>query len=290
MFDTLLAASDASPGVLVELGAYLGRSAVIIGNHLANHERFVVVDLFGSDAPLGESSADGANRHENTYSYKTLTRQQFEANYLALHAKLPEVVHDLSSAVVDHVEPGTARFVHIDASHLYPQVAEDIRNSKTLLRADGVVVFDDYRAPHTPGVAAAVWEAVANLGLIPFALTARKFYGTFGPAAEHLATVRNLVTGDGRLRFAEQHIGSHAVIRVQPTRPKQSAEPAVLTDDALDKLSERLAQRLAAGLTNDVTSALASTQQTSRRARLVRDFAPPALARAISRRRTQRRR
>ena len=79
MFHTLLGAqSDSAPGVLVELGTYLGKSTVVIGDHVRDGDRFVAVDLFGDTDVLGESPADVANRRESTKSYGTLTRRTFE--------------------------------------------------------------------------------------------------------------------------------------------------------------------------------------------------------------------
>jgi hypothetical protein len=224
MFDSILA-SQQTPGPLVELGAYLGRSAVIIGDHVRPGERFVVIDLFGSDADLGESSEATANRAENRYSYATLTRQEFERNYLALHDELPEVVQAVSSVVTDYVEPGTVRFLHIDASHLYPQVAQDIRSARTVLQPEGVVVLDDYTNPNTPGVAGAVWEGVANHGLVPFAVTQHKMFGTWGDPAKYLDTVRAFVAGEDRIGCSEQHVMGHTVLRLK-VRSAQAATPA----------------------------------------------------------------
>lgn len=285
MFDTLLTVTDDSPGALVELGAYLGRSAVVIGDHRAPGERFVVVDLFGTDEALGESATELANRRENRRSYKTLSRQKFEDNYRALHEELPEIVQGLSSEIVEHVEPGSARFIHVDASHLYGQVAIDAQNAKALLRTDGVVVFDDFRAEHTPGVAAAVWAAVANDGLVPFALTPRKFYGTFGSSAEHLAAVRALVESDTRCEAADQEIFGHTVIRLKARAQPPKVEPAPLTDEALDQLSEKLARRMLPRLTKELTRVPKPAQPASR---IARDYLPPALTRAIVSRRRRR--
>lgn len=41
------------------------------------------------------------------------------------------------------------------------------------------MVLDDYRSPHTPGVAAATWEAVFCHGLRPICVTPEKLYGTW---------------------------------------------------------------------------------------------------------------
>jgi predicted O-methyltransferase YrrM len=224
LFDVLLDSQDA-PGTLVELGAYLGRSAVIVGNHLRDGERFVVIDLFGSEVELTDSRADTANRNENRYSYATLTRTEFEQNYRALHDTLPTVVQAPSTAVLEHVPAGTARFVHIDASHMYTQVAEDVVNARTVLQPDGIVVFDDFSNPNTPGVAAAVWEGVVTGGLVPFAATRHKMYATFGDPAKHLDTVRAFAATENRIGCSEQEMLGHDVLRLR-TKPAEPSAPA----------------------------------------------------------------
>ena len=94
----------------------------------------------------------------------------------------------------EHAAHGTHRFVHIDASHLYEHVVADIAAARTLLKPGGVVVFDDYRAPHTPGVAAAVWRETTE-DLTPFAVTQNKLYATFGEADHWLEAAQGLAGG-----------------------------------------------------------------------------------------------
>lgn len=167
-------------GDLAELGVLHGRSAALVGSYLGPGETFTVADLW--ERPAG----DGANATENSTSYPGLTRASFEANYRRLHdGRLPVVVQGESSTIVDHAPHGTHRFVHIDASHLYDHVVLDIAAARTLLAPDGVVVFDDYRTAHAPGVAAAAWSAVTGGGLRPFALTDMKMYATWGDPAPH---------------------------------------------------------------------------------------------------------
>jgi len=274
LFDALLRAQEA-PGALVELGAYLGRSAVVIGDHVRAGERFVVVDLFGSDAELGETTEQNANRAENRHSYATLTRTEFERNYLALHDRLPEVVQALSSAIVDHVEPGSVRFLHVDASHLYPQVALDIRNARTVLQPEGVVVFDDYSNPNTPGVAGAVWEAVATGGLVPIAVTQHKFYGTWGDPAKHLDTVRAFAAAEERIGCSELQVLGHTLLRLN-VRPQQPPAPATPVTPRLDGAA---LDAIAAGLVRRI----APSPRKS-------DWVPPIAARWIRDRRARRRR
>jgi hypothetical protein len=215
MINWLLAdqAAHGVTGDLVEIGAYYGKSAVIIGAHLRPDERFTVVDLFESPA------ADTANEEETAGQYTGLTRAAFEGHYLRFHDHLPVVVQGLSSAIVDAVEPGTVRFMHIDGSHLYDHVRGDIEAARSLLKSDGIAVFDDFRTEHTPGTAAAVWEAVANTGLKPIALTPMKLYASWGDIAQ---LQDRLVTDLDRRRpwpyLTEPIAGTRVVRLYQPKR------------------------------------------------------------------------
>lgn len=195
-------------GDLVELGAYKGRSAIHIANFQKAGETFFVCDLFDDAATSSEiNPAVG-----KFYKAANLTQREFERNFLAFHPALPKIVRGPSSSIVDHVAPGSVRFMHIDASHMYEHVRRDALSARTLLSEDGVVVFDDYREEHTPGTAAAVWEAVLMLDLRPVFVTPGKLYATWGnpnPLRKHIRRLtarpgsglkasRNLVVGDNR--------------------------------------------------------------------------------------------
>lgn len=224
-----------SEGNLVELGTYLGRSAVLIGDYLQSGETFTALDLFGG-------STDEHNKAENDGSYRNLTREAFESNYLALHDELPVIVQDLSSAIVDHVPPASVRFMHVDASHLYEHVVVDIASARALMAPGGVVAFDDFRSEHTPGVAAAVWEAVIGGALRPIATTALKMYCTFDEdvAPHRDALERAVPEYDELFTVMERYLG-HDVLRVgRRKKPKAASRtpgiPDVLTRlDAVDK-------------------------------------------------------
>jgi predicted O-methyltransferase YrrM len=199
------------PGDLLEMGCYLGKSAILVGTHQRPGETFTVCDLFDSGTA---AAADDSNRSENQKSYASLTRQAFERNYLTFHEELPTIVQGTTDGITDHVKPGSCRFVHVDASHLWQHVRGDIEAAEILLRPDGIVVCDDYRAEHTPGVAAAVWTAVATGGLKPICITGNKFYGTWGdpePVQRELAEW----LGGFDTRVPEwQTILGHPIIRV----------------------------------------------------------------------------
>ncbi len=254
-------------GDLVELGTYMGKSAALIGQFLNPGETFTVLDLFGA------TPGDEPNAVENARSYSRLTRDRFEQYYLSVHDELPVIVQDYSSAIVDHVKPGTARFVHVDASHLYEHVAVDVGSARRIMLPDGVVVFDDFRSWHTPGVAAGVWEAVIDRGLRPIATSLQKFYGTFGDPAPHQDRLIGWVRSHPRHRFETVEIAGHPLVRVwddeSVARQKgggdaKSANLSRISADvaALDKRLTVIDRRLAA-VQRDLAE---RSQSTGRRA------------------------
>ncbi|MET9799557.1 class I SAM-dependent methyltransferase [Streptomyces sp. NPDC006368] len=197
-------------GDLLELGAYLGKSAIFTGFYRGEGEEFTVCDLFDSPAP------DESNGAEMTRSYATLTRRAFETNYLAFHEALPRVVQAPTSSITAHVAPASCRFVHVDASHLYEHVHGDVEAARVLLAPDGIVAFDDYRAEHCPGVAAAVWGAVAVSGLRPVCLTGTKLYGTWGDPAPVRDALLRWLKPRGDLWHGVEEVAGAPLIRVKP--------------------------------------------------------------------------
>ncbi|MEU6001493.1 class I SAM-dependent methyltransferase [Streptomyces sp. NPDC047197] len=206
-------------GDLLELGAYLGKSAIFMGAYLRADEAFTVCDLFDSPAP------DEANSAEMGRSYATLTRRAFEANYRSFHDGLPRIVQEPSCGITAHVEADSCRFVHIDASHLYEHVHADIAAAQEVLRQDGIVVLDDFRAEHCPGVAAATWGAVASTGLKPLCITATKFYGTWGGYdAIHADLAAFLKERDDMWHGAEE-VAGFPMIRISGKKAKSPEQP-----------------------------------------------------------------
>lgn len=226
-------------GDLVELGTYLGKSAVLIGEYLNDGERFFALDLF--DGTTDDSVTDESNVAENN-AYRSLTRSQFEENYLAFHDALPEIIVGQSTLIVDHVNEASVRFFHIDASHLYEHVAADLRSAKRLTAPGGVVVLDDYRSLHTPGVAAAAWEAAQTLGFKPFLLSTQKMYGTFDDdTTEHRRRALRAIAHDPRWKQELQQIMGQTVVRaVFPKAPRQA--PVAPLQRQLRDIDHRLAR------------------------------------------------
>ncbi|MFD9071537.1 class I SAM-dependent methyltransferase [Streptomyces lasiicapitis] len=223
LFDWFLSRqlSREEPGDLLELGAYLGKSAIFMGGYLRPGETFTVCDLFDSPAP------DDANSKEMNRSYATLTRRAFEANYRSFHERLPAIVQAPSSGITSHVRPESCRFVHIDASHLFEHVHADIAAARRLLTPGGVVVLDDFRAEHCPGVAAATWGAVATTGLKPLCITATKFYGTWGAYHDAREALGVFLAGRGDMWHGAEEVAGHPMIRISGAKAVQPAQPVV---------------------------------------------------------------
>ncbi len=212
-----------TPGDLLELGAYLGKSAILMGEYVRDGEPFTVCDLFDSDSP------DEANQAELRRSYKTLTRAGFETNYLAFHDELPTIVQAPTAEIGEHVRPRSCRFVHVDASHLYEHVDADIEASAGLLRPEGILVCDDYRAHHTPGVAAAVWHRVVAGGLRAICATPKKLYATWGDATPVQDALLSWLGTRQDCWHQVQSVAGHRFILVnaqrQRRRPTGDADP-----------------------------------------------------------------
>ncbi len=204
-------------GDLAELGVFLGKSAALMGYALQPGEKFTVVDLFSTPA------VEEDNRSENEEQYPELSREAFEGYYRQFHEELPVVIEGLSQSIVDHAAHGTHRFVHIDASHLYEHVMDDIEAARILLKPGGVVVFDDYRTLHAPGVAAAIWRETKT-DLVPFAVSMNKLYATFGKSDGWQAVVKDWVQERSYWRMEVQQVAGRELVRVR--RPSRQVSAA----------------------------------------------------------------
>ena len=196
-------------GDLLEMGAYMGKSAVMMQAYLRPEETFTVCDLFDSDA-----APDEANGREMRGSYSTLTRRAFEANFLSFHDELPRVVQAPTSVVPEEITPGSCRYVHVDASHLYEHVRGDIQAACEALTPEGLVVLDDYRSEHTPGVACATWQAVLESGLRPICVSGHKFYGTWGDPETWQDALHAALRERGKCWLQWQQVAGHRLLLV----------------------------------------------------------------------------
>jgi hypothetical protein len=196
-------------GDLLEIGAYHGKSAAFLGFLRRPTERFVVCDLFGVPAVSPDNQA------EQDDWYPGLGRQIFERRYRQIHEELPDILACHSRRLKQRARLSrTFRFIHIDGSHLYRIVRQDIRMATELLKAGGVVAVDDYRSAHTPGVAAAMWEAVLEERLMPICTTPQKMFATTG--GRKIAWFKKLLDwseGQSELKVAVEAIPFRRILR-----------------------------------------------------------------------------
>src|SRR5262249_27939094 len=180
-------------GDILEIGAYQGRTAILLGNLCRENGKLAVCDVF--EHRTGDPDVD-AERDE---FYADLTRESFERNFLSCLPHLPEIYQCDSQQLGPQIKGRSFRLVHVDGSHTHAVVRSALRLAKEVTATGGVVAIDDYRREHTPGVAAATWEQVASGGLVPICLTAGKLYGCWHGADRYLDGLRELTRSDPAL-------------------------------------------------------------------------------------------
>ncbi|MCT2591317.1 class I SAM-dependent methyltransferase [Streptomyces sp. N2-109] len=277
-------------GDLLEMGAYMGKSAVLMRSYLRDDELFTVCDLFDSDAP------DEHNKREMRGSYSTLTRRSFETNFLSFHDELPRIIQAPTLVVPEQVTADSCRFVHVDASHLYEHVQPDIAASRQVLSEDGLVVLDDYRSSHTPGVACATWQAVLEGGLRPVCVSNNKFYGTWGNPGPIQDQLHAELKERGDFWLQWQDVAGHRLLLVgggkaaPPPLPlsRHANAPGGEAGSGPEKGTGARKPGTSGGPAARPAAPGASRRPRSRARRVAIDVLPPALTRALLRARKQR--
>jgi Methyltransferase domain len=233
-------------GDLLEIGAYMGKSAILLGYLLRPQEHLVVCDLFTNEDLDLHLDPDAA-------FYGSLSRTAFEENYARFHGRPATVIERPSTELLDAGLNPSFRIVHVDGSHRYEVVRQDIATALDLLVDGGIVAVDDYRTvPHALGVAAAVWEAVTDARLIPVLATQHKLYGCSpGDSETTVKALRSWALADTRFGGSSQQVAGHDVVVFAPplqaptlATPGPAAEleqPGREPEDDVAQLRERLA-------------------------------------------------
>ena len=206
-------------GDLLEIGAWFGRSAILLGYLRGAGERLHVCDLFETIPPTE------AGRHELVQgNADTASRDEFEGNFRRFHSD-PPVVHQCPSSELATELQSSVRFVHIDGSHTYEAVVEDIALARGIVPDGGLVVFDDFSNIGHPGVAAGLWPSLARREFEPFALTPAKLYATVG--ASHAAAYRGAVEAfaanrAGAGQVAHTDVNGSTIVTLWPAAASRS--------------------------------------------------------------------
>lgn len=201
---------------LLEIGAYCGRSAILLGFLLEDGERLFVCDTFEDQPaarPQGSSRWANGKRH-----YPGLKQAAFEANYGRYHRVPPVIVKCLSTGLLPGglVRP-PLRIVHIDGSHEPHVIAQDIATARALLAPGGVVIFEDDHSLKNAAVAPAVRSAVQRGELRPLCMTPWKLYATIGPDPLGLTPALATWAGDSpEFELARRPLEGREVLLLYP--------------------------------------------------------------------------
>ena len=163
--------------------------------------------------------ATRAGRMEhNGYHGSRPTSADFLARFHSFHAGSP-VVHSGPSTSLSAETLGRSRFrfVHVDGSHTYEAVKHDIALTCDLATEGAVLVFDDFANVGHPGVAAALWPAVLEGRIKPFASSPSKLYVTTAEdyAARYRGAIEELASASG-WRTSVSELPTGVVLSVRP--------------------------------------------------------------------------
>jgi hypothetical protein len=161
---------------ILEVGVYAGKSATLLAAaaeigehlHLCDPMESTPHTGFADDVPaLADTSAWLAAQYDGVPVTPVPCRS----------SELPAVLGRT---------PSLFRAVHIDGDHAAHAVAIDLEYAADTTASDGgIVVVDDFRSPHTPGVAAAFWPWLSGLAAaFAVVLTEYKAYVLLGRAWE----------------------------------------------------------------------------------------------------------
>jgi hypothetical protein len=191
-------------GDLLEIGVYHGQSAILLGYFRRPGERLEVCDIFDDEA-LNAANPPAHRRNAPP------RRETFADTFGHFHPSAPPVIHACTSTALPDLGR-RFRLVHVDGSHAYDVVRHDLALARRLLVDGGVVIVDDYRTAHTPGIARATWEAVAA-GLRPIVASEAKLYASWSPySADEVAVLRAAVAGVERMEPHVERVGEHDVL------------------------------------------------------------------------------
>jgi hypothetical protein len=206
LLSTMQKGRSKGSGVL-EIGTYAGRSALALGASIGGGEILYLCDpyLESPHTPMLDQ-VDG-----------TRLGPQVPVGRLAtcFPTLSVEFLQCKSSELSDRgLRELKVRLVHVDGSHSYDDCRSDILWALSHIDSImGLIVVDDYRSAHTPGVAAAFWELFLAELFEDCILTDHKAYALIGKqwTGWSRALLRVL---DGHVRMYTERVGSRTLTRV----------------------------------------------------------------------------
>jgi predicted O-methyltransferase YrrM len=137
VMDMMLSFQESLPakGDILEIGTYKGKSAALLGRHLRNQERLVLVDILDNLDPA--ALAPFKSRTDFILSDSSKLRKSLP-RYRDRHR--------------------TFRFIHIDASHGYEETFRELELANELLAPLGIIFLDDFTNLNYSQNIAAIWS------------------------------------------------------------------------------------------------------------------------------------
>lgn len=137
-------------GDILEIGSYHGRSTAFLAACLQDGEVLTVCDPFQiGDVYVEDPPTPDGLRRNVARAVPGFDQAQLE-------------VREAYSTDLDLGDERRFRFVHVDGSHLAPDVLHDLRLAHRHLAPGGIIVADDYQHPDWPGVTEAVGQFLAE--------------------------------------------------------------------------------------------------------------------------------
>jgi hypothetical protein len=152
---------DGVAGEIMEIGVFHGRTFGLLAASLADGERAIAVDPFGSD-------------QRRDAFLRNVKRLGIDRSRMDLWEMTSEAFSETADCAA---LKGRVRFLSLDGSHDQEAVAADLKISELAISPEGIVAFDDFFNPWYPEVTAALFDHLAGpTSLIPFAIAVN-----FGP-------------------------------------------------------------------------------------------------------------
>jgi predicted O-methyltransferase YrrM len=141
-------------GIMVEVGSWMGRSTACMGELIKNSNKnveFYAVDTFEGDTFEEQKRIVAELKEQNSSLFELFKNNLKKCGVNEF--VIP--IQSTSLEAANNFEDNSLDFVHIDASHLYEDVIEDIRAWYPKVKPGGLITGDDYS---WPGVQKAVHE------------------------------------------------------------------------------------------------------------------------------------
>ena len=172
-FDLFLAINEVQVkcgfrGDILEIGTYKGKSGILLTLCAEPTEIVRLLDLY-ADIQL-EANPDSSDYKKLNESHTIKNLNKFGSEY--------ELVFGNSLEISELIPKAPHRIIHIDGSHQYEVVRNDLQNALNLLSQEGVIILDDYSNFTYPGVARAFWEFYENTHLQIICATPSRIYLT----------------------------------------------------------------------------------------------------------------